>query len=293
MLFAVGLKEDAMLTVIIPSYNEENYIASCLEAVRTQAGLQENHCIQVIVAANGCNDRTVARAEAKARALRDQGFDFVVLNIAQGNKMNAMNQAEAVADYESRAFLDADVVLSDHVLAELVEILSVDEPRYASGTISVPRPKSIVSRAYAKVWTNLPFVRDGVPGIGLYAMNAKGRTRWEEFPAIYSDDRFVRLQFAPHERFKTEATYDWPLPEGLTNLVHVRHRWSEGNMELSEQYPELIKNDSQRNKRTSNIGSLFLTPFSSAIFVLIFLVSNIRASRSKNGESFVWRRGRD
>jgi glycosyltransferase involved in cell wall biosynthesis len=282
-----------MLTVIIPSYNEENYIGACLEAVRTQAGLPENHSIQVIVAANGCNDRTVARAEEKAKELRNQGFEFVVLDIAQGNKMSAINQAETVAVYETRAFLDADVVLSDHVLAELVDILSADEPRYASGTISIPHAKSIVSQAYAKVWTNLPFVRDGVPGIGLYAMNAKGRARWNEFPAIYSDDRFVRLQFASHERFKTEATYDWPLPEGFTNLVHVRHRWSEGNMELSEQYPELIGNDSQRNKRSSNIWSLLLTPFSSAIFVFIFVVSNIRASRSTNGESFVWRRGRN
>jgi hypothetical protein len=136
-------------------------------------------------------------------------------------------------------------------------------------------------------------VRDGVPGIGLYATNAKGRARWKEFPAIYSDDRFVRLQFAPHERFKTAAKYSWPLPEGFANLVHVRHRWSEGNMELSEKYPELIRNDSQRNKRTGNIWSLFSTPFSSAIFVLVFLVSYMRAVRSKNGEAFVWNRGRD
>ena len=282
-----------MLTVIIPSYNEENYIVACLEAVRTQAGLPENHGIQVIVAANGCHDRTIVRAKEKATALGDQGFHLVVLDIVRGNKMNALNEAEAVATYETRAFLDADVVLSSYVLAELLQILSADEPRYASGTISIPRPKSVVSRAYAKVWTNLPFVRDGVPGIGLYAMSAKGRARWAKFPEIYSDDRFVRLQFSPHERFKTEATYDWPLPEGFANLAHVRHRWVEGNMELAEQYPELMMNDSQRNKNGSNIWSLFLTPFSSVIFVLVFAVSNIRASRTKNGEAFVWRRGRD
>ncbi len=282
-----------MLTVIVPSYNEENRIAACLDAIGAQTGLPDGHAIQVIVAANGCQDRTVERAKEKAAALKERGFDLVVLDIVQGNKMNALNQAEKVATYGTRAFLDADVILSDRVLTELSEILSAVEPRYASGTVYIPRPESIISRAYAKVWTNLPFVRDGVPGIGLYAMNAAGRARWGEFPAIYSDDRFVRLQFAPHERFKTQATYDWPLPEGFSNLVHVRHRWSEGNMELTEQYPELIKNDSQRNKTASNLLSLFAAPFSSVIFVLVFLVSNIRASRTKNGDTFIWRRGRD
>ncbi|PXW72252.1 glycosyl transferase family 2 [Loktanella sp. PT4BL] len=282
-----------MLTVIIPSYNEEIRIASCIDAIAAQSGLPNGHAIQVIVAANGCHDRTVQRANERAAALREKGFDLVVLDIAQGNKMNALNEAEKVAAYDTRVYLDADVILSNTVLVELTDILSAEEPRYASGTVRIPRPTSIISRAYAKVWTNLPFVRDGVPGIGLYATNANGRARWDEFPAIYSDDRFVRLQFAPHERFKTQATYEWPLPEGFSNLVHVRHRWSEGNMELAEKYPELMKNDSQRNKTASNILSLFAAPFSSAIFVLVFFVSNVRASRTKNGDTFIWRRGRD
>lgn len=282
-----------MLTVIIPSYNEENYVASCLDAIVAQTGLPENHRIQVIVAANGCHDSTVERARQKAPALESAGFELVVCDIAQGNKMNALNEAEVLATYGIRAFLDADVIIGPRILAELADILADDAPRYASGTIRIPRSNSIISRAYAKVWANLPFVRDGVPGIGLYAMNAKGRARWAEFPAIYSDDRFVRLQFSPDERFKTEATYDWPLPEGFGNLVHVRHRWSEGNMELTEQYPDLIGNDSQRNKTRLNALSLFRTPFSSAVFVLIYVVSNVRARRTKNGDAFIWRRGRD
>ncbi|MCK0093983.1 glycosyltransferase [Yoonia sp. F2084L] len=282
-----------MLTVIIPSYNEENYIEACLNAVMAQSDLPADHGIQVIVAANGCKDKTVALAQAKIPALEDKGFTLKVLDIVRGNKMNALNEAEAITKYPTRAFLDADVIISPTLLRELSELLDDNAPRYASGTINIPRPASIVSRAYAKVWSNLPFVRDGVPGIGLYAMNGAGRARWAEFPAIYSDDRFVRLQFAPHERFKTKATYDWPLPEGFGNLMHVRHRWSEGNMELEEQYPALISNDRQRNKTSNNIWRLFRTPFSAAVFVTVYFVSNLRAKRTMNGQDFIWRRGRD
>lgn len=282
-----------MLSVIIPSYNEENYIGACLDAIVVQTGLPQAHEIQVIVAANGCKDSTVAKARAMEPQLKDAGFALIVLDIAKGNKMNALNEADKVARYGTRAYLDADVVISPGLLVELADILSKDTPLYASGTINIPRPKSIVSRAYAKVWTGLPFVKDGVPGIGLYAMNALGRARWDEFPEIYSDDRFVRLQFSSDERRKTKATYDWPLPEGFGNLVHVRHRWSEGNMELAEQYPQMIENDTERNKSFRNALGLLKTPFSSVVFVSIYAICNLRAKRTKNSDTFMWRRGRD
>jgi glycosyltransferase involved in cell wall biosynthesis len=282
-----------LLTVVIPSHNEENRILPCLDAIVAQVDLPANQAMQVVVAANGCDDKTVALAQSKEPALKAAGFDLVVLDIPQGNKMNALRAAEAVATYENRVFLDADVVIGPRMLREMADILAQDRPVYASGTVRIPRPQSIISRAYAKVWTNLPFVRDGVPGIGLYAVNAEGRARWRAFPSIIADDRFVRLQFAPHERQKTKATHDWPFPEGFGNLLNVRHRWDEGNLEFVEKFPQLLVNDSEINKTFSNVLGLFRTPFSSAIFVLVHAVSNFRAKRSKKNETNRWRRGRD
>ncbi|WP_400083936.1 glycosyltransferase [Yoonia sp. R78084] len=282
-----------MLTVIIPSHNEENHIPGCLDAVITQKDLRPNHAVQVIVAANGCSDRTVPLAKEKEPALKAAGFDLVVLDILQGNKMNALNEAEAVATYDNRVFLDADVIIGPTLLAEMAKILAEDAAVYASGTVRIQRTQSLITRAYAKVWTHMPFVRDGVPGIGLYAVNAKGRARWGRFPAIIADDRFVRLQFAPQERRKTRAMHDWPLPEGFANLVNVRHRWREGNLELAEKYPALLANDSEINTSGSNIPQLFRTPFSSVVFVLVYVVSNIRAKRSLKDGGYIWRRGRN
>lgn len=282
-----------MLSVIIPSNNEESCIQACLHAILAQTGLPSDHAIQVIVAANGCDDQTVPLAKEMTPAFKAAGFALVVLEIALGNKINALNIAETHATYPNRVFLDADVVIGPEILSELSEILDQSAPIYASGTVLIPPPESIISRAYAKVWVNLPFVRNGVPGIGLYALNAAGRSRWGAFPDIYADDRFVRLQFAPHERHKTKARYDWPLPEGFRNLVHVRHRWREGNVELAEKFPELIANESEVNTSFVNALRLLRTPFSSAVFLLIYLTSNIRARFSQKNGTFVWRRGRD
>lgn len=281
-----------MFTIIIPSYNEENYIGACLEAVRQQRALRPGHGIQVVVAANACKDRTVAIAEEARDGLSKAGFSVVVLDIKQPGKMNAINTAERHANFESRVYLDADVIISPQLLAEMATALDRPDPVYVSGTVRIPRSESWVTRAYAKVWAQLPFVRDGVPGIGLYAFNAAGRKRWDEFPAIYSDDRFVRLQFAPSERVKLVATYDWPLPVGFSNMVNVRRRWCEGNDELHDAFPQLMVNDSQRNNSPSNMLSLFKTPFSSAVFVSIYLVSwGLAKTRSRNA-AFHWRRGR-
>lgn len=282
-----------MLTVIIPSHNEENYIEVCLDAVVAQVDLPLDHGTQVIVAANGCRDKTVALARAKEPAFNDLGFELVVLDISRGNKVDALNAAEEVAIFSTRVFLDADVVISERILRELADILGEDGPLYASGTVRVPLPQSIISRAYAKVWTNLPFVREGVPGMGLYAVNGKGRERWSKFPATFSEDRFVRLQFAPHERHRTNATYEFPMPEGLSNLLKVRRRWSENNSELGKMYPMLIDNESEINRTFGSALSLFRTPLSSTVFILVHLIENIRIKKDGKAEAKLWSRGRD
>jgi cellulose synthase/poly-beta-1,6-N-acetylglucosamine synthase-like glycosyltransferase len=281
-----------VLTIIVPSNNEETCIQKCLNALVEQRDLPTDHGMQVIVAANGCQDRTVPLAQEIAPRLRAAGYDVLVLDMPVGHKISALNEAETQATHACRAFVDADVVLGSHLLNQLTQLLAQESAVYASGTVHIPRPKNLASRAYAKVWTKLSFVREGVPGIGLYAINAAGRARWGAFPDIIADDRFVRLQFAPHERQKTQATYAWPLPEGYKNLVHVRHRWSKGNIELESRFPDLIDNDSEINKSLSSILRLLLTPFSSVVFVLVYLASNRRAHQSEDGDTFVWQRGR-
>lgn len=286
-------KSGPLLTVIIPSHNEENHIQACLAAIIAQSDLPPDHGMQVIVAANGCEDRTVDFAQACGADLTAAGFGLLVQEIPKGSKTNALNAAEAAATHGNRVFIDADVIIGPRILRQLSDILAQAGPVYASGTVRVPRPKSLVSRAYAKVWTNLPFFRDGVPGIGLYAVNAEGRARWSTFPAIIADDRFVRLQFAPQERRKTAAAYDWPLPEGFQNLLNVRHRWKEGNLELAEKFPDLLANDSEINTTGRNALGLLRTPFSAVVFLLIYGISNWRARRSLGAKTTQWRRGRD
>ena len=100
-----------------------------------------------------------------------------------------------------------------------------------------------VSRAYAATYRRVPFMARGVPGCGLFAVNAAGRARWGKFPDIISDDTYVRLLFRPDERINVAATYDWPIVEGFAALVRVRQRQDRGVRQVAALFPDLMAND--------------------------------------------------
>lgn len=225
-----------MLSVIVPASNEEAYIERCLAAVFASpcAGAE------VIVVANGCRDRTAAVAQGMAPLAKANGWQLQVIEVAQGSKPGALNTGDGAAQHDNRVYLDADVTVSPGLMAALADVLGVQSPRYASGTPRIPLAQSSVTRAYARFWQGLPFNRIAAPGYGLFAVNAKGRARWGAFPAIISDDTFVRLQFTPEERVQVPHPYDWPMIEGFSALTRVRRRQDAGVAELARLYPGLL-----------------------------------------------------
>lgn len=222
-----------MLSVIIPASNEAGYIGDCLAHLCASDAVE----VQVIVVANGCRDATAQVARDHLAAHLPAGWTSAVLDLAMGSKPGALNAGDGQAVHPMRVYLDADVRVSAHLLSALARVLADDAPRYASGTPVIPRAQSAVTRSYARFWQKLPFNQTAAPGYGLFAVNAAGRARWGEFPAIISDDTFVRLQFAPEERVQVDAQYEWPMIEGFAALVRVRRRQDAGVRELAALYP--------------------------------------------------------
>ena len=224
-------------SVIIPAHDEAAYIGACLEALFASA--LEGATMQVIVVANGCKDATAQIAQDYAQ----QGRNLEVIDTPQGGKLHALDLGDAAARHGTRIYLDAAVIVSPGLIAGLIEALDAPAPRYASGMPVVASARSAVTRAYARFWQTLPFVASGVPGFGVYAVNAAGRARWEGWPQIISDDTFVRLQFIPAERVSVPALYSWPMVEGWRNLVRVRRRQDRGVAEIAARYPQILRNE--------------------------------------------------
>ncbi len=272
------------MAVIIPASNEEALIGRCLLALADQDGVPMP--VEVIVVANGCRDNTVAAAEAAGEAIVARGWGFRVLDLPQGGKLGALNAGDAATGAGIRVYLDADVTLSRGVCAGIAAVLARPEAAYASGRLRITA-KGAVSRAYGRLWARVPFMAQGVPGCGVFAVNAAGRARWGDWPPIIADDAFARLCFAPAERYLVDATYDWPIAEGFGNLVTVRRRQDRGVAQLAETHPALLVNDDTAGLGLRGLLRLALTdPWGFAVYAGVAL----RVRMTRAGDE--WSRGR-
>ena len=279
-----------MLTVIIPANNEESYLGACLDALLDQS-LEAIRAggVEVIVSANACTDRTVEIAEGYVPRFAEKGWALVVLDSPEGGKTGALNRADATARGDMRAYLDADVICAPELLEKLHAALDTETARYSSGRLQLAPAKTWATRKFGQLWSKLPFMTTGVPGAGLFAVNAAGRARWGDFPKIISDDGYVRLLFAPEERVLADAPYSWPLVEGFGQLVKVRRRQDAGMAEIAETYPEIIGNDPRPPITRADYLKLFLgQPVSFLVYISVIV--NVRFGPKQTTAD--WSRGR-
>ena len=190
--------------------------------------------LHVVVAVNDGRADTLDEARRWADVLGGAKTTCTLLQTAPG-RARAIYAAERLLPAGPRLYLDQDAVLSPGAVAALAA-------RLAAGTgihFAAPRPRAApgagrVAHAYYGVWTELPYVRSSPVTMGAYAVSAAGRDRWGEFPALRSDDKFARLQFAAHERAVVDATYEVVVPRGARALVRARRGYTQGNRELRE-----------------------------------------------------------
>lgn len=283
------------MSVIIPANNEAALIGRCLEAIlasdpKPGAGsgsLPLPMPIEVIIAANGCDDETAEISRRYTPQFQRMGWDYKVLEMGAVGKTGALNAADKTAKFGSRAYLDADVVVSKPLLDQVGRTLEIRRPAYVSGQVRIVPPKNRASRLYANFYKRVPFMTQGVPGCGFFAVNEAGRKRWRNWPRIISDDTFVRLLFTPNERIGVVAPYDWPIVEGFENLVRVRARQDEGVREVLKAFPQLKKNIDKR--RLSLLGKLVLALRNPAAFIVY---SAVRIKARAAGDKGEWSRGR-
>ena len=277
--------DEDLLTIIIPAHDEARYISSCLESLLAQA--ECSGAVEVVVVPNGCTDATCDIVCGYESLFQAKGWILKVVELKIGSKVNALNAGDAVAGGSIRLYLDADIICMPHLIELLRIALSRSGPLYATGRLQVAPAQSWITRRYGDFWCELPFVRGGAVGAGLYAVNAAGRALWGEFPRIIADDAFARLQFTPTERIEVDAGYLWPLVEGFSALVRVRRRQDAGMVELFRLYPELEKNDAKPQLTASwLLGALWRKPISGLVYIMVSLAVRSRRATAE------WTRGR-
>jgi len=213
-----------LASVIVPAYNEERGIARLLAALLADAA---PGALDVVVVANGCTDRT-------AEVARGFGPDVRVIEEPVPGKANALNLGDGAARTFPRFYVDADIEIGYQAVRDTAE-------RMAAAGVPVGAPRlslrlagrSAGVRAYYAVWRRLPYARDGLVGVGVYALSEAGRARFDRFPSLTADDLFIRNLFRPEERLSVgSATFLAHPPRDLRSLVAVQTRAQLGKREL-------------------------------------------------------------
>lgn len=279
-----------MLSVIVPAHNEQDYIGVCLQNILQSVFPEERSGpVQVVVVANGCRDKTAAKARILMPDFECRAWQLDVLELEEGGKPKALNAGDDAALYDKRIYIDADIRVTQELLAQLAEALDCHEPVYASGQLTVPPARSFFSRRYARFWVRLPFISKSVPGCGVYAVNRTARARWDMFPEIISDDGFVRYHFTPDEMRRVPGVYEWPITEGLASLVRVRRRQNEGMAEIERLYPHLPAKAAPTAPDTKEKLRLFIKdPLGFVIYSAVAVAVRLPVFRNRSG----WDRGR-
>jgi len=283
---AVTASASRGVSVLIPAHNEADWLPACLNALCASEPVAGP--VEVIVIANGCSDNTAEIAAKSTLDFEARGWVLNVIELTKGSKLGAWNAGEGAARGEVLVYLDADVRVSPPLLRQLAEALAKDAPRYASGLPKVTTSGNWVTRHYTRFWQTTAFMTHGVPGFGIFAMNRAGRARWGDWPDIISDDTFARLNFTPDERIAVPATYDWPMIEGYVPLVRVRRRQDVGVAEVTQLFPDLMRNDDSHDQMRPFWRRAVADPLGALVFLTVRLAIHAPIFRSSNR----WVRGR-
>ncbi|WP_328911697.1 MULTISPECIES: glycosyltransferase family 2 protein [unclassified Streptomyces] len=187
-----------MTSIVIPAHNEERVLGRLLDAL--SAGPPDGEdAPDVVVVCNGCTDGTarIARAHPGVR----------VVEIPTPSKHLAMRTGDEHARGFPRLYVDADVVLGPADVRALAAAVDGPGPVLAAAPARELPLKGCGRRvrAYYRVWTRLPAVREGLFGRGVIALSEEGHARIAALPPLMADDLAASLAFAPGERRVVET----------------------------------------------------------------------------------------
>ncbi len=224
-----------LISIIIPAHNEEKVIGAALKEFIDGVISGE---LEVIVVCNGCTDKT-------AEVVASFGHDVKCVETPIPSKTNALNLGDSEANGFPRIYQDADVILTLEAIRQIAQVLQSGRFLAAAPMMQMDfRNAPWLVRSYYEVWQQLPYVKEGLVGVGSYALSKEGRERFRKFPDIIADDRFIRALFKEDERTVVLTCCSVVrAPSTLAALVKIKTRSRLGGYEFERKFPELLNNE--------------------------------------------------
>ena len=142
---SIILEKPRKVSILIPAYNAEQYIAMCLNSVVNQT--YDN--LEILVVNDGSTDNTAAILESYARA----DARIKVFNCTNSGVSKARNLLLANFTGDYVCFLDSDDLLPDDSIGKLVSILEENRADMATGAYYRKKGKKTKKSNPGKVTT--------------------------------------------------------------------------------------------------------------------------------------------
>ncbi|USD67039.1 glycosyltransferase family 2 protein [Vibrio sp. SCSIO 43136] len=269
-----------MLSVIIPAYNEEKNIKKVLNEY-----LELLDDIQIIVVPNGCSDNT-------AKVAKNISDVIEVVSLELGNKSNAINEALRYIKYDHLLVQDADVIISENSIINILKFIDNTEYVYAS---LKPETKtvdsSVIVREYYKFLEKTPEFSNGMVGSGCYLLSKTAMTKCFPLPLLIGDDGYVksilgkdRLKLVPN------ATSVVFAPKDTSSLVKIKTRSKLGNYQINKSIAN-ISGDTNTPGTLINLMIKSESYISGIIYICVSCLCKFRAKMLyKTNSTHKWER---
>lgn len=231
--------------VIIPAYNEEAVIVGTLRSLLSDARPGE---FEVVVACNGCTDRTPRLARSVHRDIR-------VIELTEASKTAAINAGLRSVRSSKVVLLDSDIQISTAACRLLIDALDEPGTDAAIGHMEInDHDCSGLVKAFYRVWRNHPYLSNG-KFAAAFAVSRNALDRIGDLPAVIADDSYLQ-RMIPADRVAVVdgVKFTANVPRELPTLIRVRSRVYRGNLQLDRVAP---LQSSSGNKAWS--GFLFAT----------------------------------
>jgi len=151
------MPEKIKFSIIIPAYNEENFITKCLDSIVTASASYKNQ-VEVIVVLNRCTDRTEEIALS---------YGCIIVREDAKNLSKIRNAGAKVAKGEILVTIDADSWMSENMLIEIEKELITG--KYIGGGVSIKGERTSIGLIFSGlVIIFAVLIQYGLISVGLF-----------------------------------------------------------------------------------------------------------------------------
>ncbi|MEC8824997.1 MAG: glycosyltransferase [Verrucomicrobiota bacterium] len=183
--------------IIIPAYNEEDYLAATLESVREAVSAMPGSGT-VVVVDNNSSDRT-------GEVAKTHGADLVVFE-PHNQIARARNAgADSVKQIEHLVFVDADTLITENLLRAALDNLKLGEVAGGGARVLMDQPVTPMVGWIVRTWNRVSVMRHLAAGSFFFC-------RRDAFDAVGGFDESV---YAGEEVWLAKRIKSWGKKRGL------------------------------------------------------------------------------